>query len=208
MGEYDSPSCWYDDQVSFMQDLESPRTTPHHPYNAPYHHPNCKPELELQYNNIPHDAAFLQLPQLESPKVTTPSSSATTASVPYGHAISNNNINGSTSFQFSSSSHTQQELQIQQYYLHHQQSSLQHSLFGSNEQVTDWRVLDKFVASQLSHDDQDVSKESTTSNFSNAAILHVAEQITLLANGSKKAESSQEHASTTSTSSCHMELWK
>ncbi|RDX90098.1 NAC domain-containing protein 7, partial [Mucuna pruriens] len=189
VGEYDQSPCWYDEQVSFMQDLESPRHISQ-PY-ASYH--PCKPELmELQYN-IPHDA-FLQLPQLESPKVTQ---SAASSVVPY--AYESNNNNGST-LQFSSLT---QEEQIQYC---HQQSH--HSLYGSNDhavdQVTDWRVLDKFVASQLSHN-QDVSKETS---FSNAPIFHVAEQISVVANdGSKKEQISQEYAST-STSSCQIDLWK
>ncbi|KAJ1379622.1 NAC domain [Sesbania bispinosa] len=196
--EYESP-CWYEDQVSFMQqDLESPRRNniSHHPYASSYH--PCKPELELiQYNNIPHDASFLQLPQLESPKVTQ---SAASSVIPYGYASNNNN---GTTLQFSSS--VTQEEQIQNF---HQQTL--HSLYGASndqvvDQVTDWRVLDKFVASQLSHE-QDVSKE--TGSYSDAAsILHVAEQLTVLANGSKMAQISQENAST-STSSCQINLWK
>ncbi|XP_061348276.1 NAC domain-containing protein 7-like [Gastrolobium bilobum] len=185
--------CWYEDQVSFMQDLESPRRISH-PYVSYNHHHPCKPELELQYN-IPHDA-FLNLPQLESPKISQSAISLSCSSVvPYGY---DSNNNGST-LQFSSLT---QEEQVQ----HCQQQNL-NSLYGSNDQavdqVTDWRVLDKFVASQLSHD-QDVSKETS---FSNAPVLHVAEQITMLANGSKRAQISQEYAST-STSSSQIDMWK
>ncbi|XP_027361849.1 NAC domain-containing protein 7-like [Abrus precatorius] len=188
MGEYESP-CWYEDQVSFMQELESPRRISH-PY-APYHqHYPCKQELELQYN-IPHDA-FLQLPQLESPKVPHSAASLSCNSVvPFAYG-SNNNGNA-----MQSSSLTQEE-HIQQ---HCQQQNLPF-LYGSNDQavdqVTDWRVLDKFVASQLSHD-QHVSKETSFSD--------VVDQITLLPNGSKKPEIGQEYAST-STSSCQIDLWK
>ncbi|OIW09838.1 hypothetical protein TanjilG_20545 [Lupinus angustifolius] len=183
VGEYES---WYDDQVSLMQDLEFPRPIYHHPtYASPYqqHSHHCKGELELQYN-MPHDANFLQLPQLESPKV------------PYGNFDSSNS-NGTTTLQFSS---LIQEDQAQTQHCHHHQNL--HSIYGNNdeaaaEQVTDWRVLDKFVASQLSNDQ----------NASNAAILHVAEQITMLANGSKRAQTSQEYASTP-TSSDQNDLWK
>lgn len=182
MNEYDqSPSCWYDDQVSFMpSDLESPTPTPNYPSSY------CKPEIDqlMQYNNNNihhsqnHNNAFLQLPHLiESPKLTTQSQPST---------LSYNN-------------NAQHMQYFHQYHHHHQ-----HSLYGggsstsNDEQVTDWRVLDKFVASQLSQDQDHVSKQT---------ILHVAEQITLLAN--KKPEMSEEHASTNSTSSCHnMELWK
>ncbi|XP_020227686.1 NAC domain-containing protein 7 [Cajanus cajan] len=197
VGEYDQSPCWYDDQVSFMQDLESPRRISQ-PYASYHQHQPCKPELmELQYN-IPHDA-FLQLPQLESPKVTQSAASLSCSSVvPYGYE---NNNNGST-LQFSSLT---QEEQIQ--YFHQQNNN--HSLYGSNDhavdQVTDWRVLHKFVASQLSHNNQDVSKENS---YSNAPIFHVADQqISVVDNGSKKEQVSQEYAST-STSSCQIDLWK
>ncbi|AES90959.1 putative transcription factor NAM family [Medicago truncatula] len=201
MNEYDQSPCnWYDDQVSFMPDLESPTRTNSHPPNYTSYH-SCKPELELIQYNTPHqyhDANFLQLPHLESPKITQ-------SIIPYNHHAHANNNNIALT----------QQMQYLQY---HQQNL--HSLYGGNsstgndEQVTDWRVLDKFVASQLSHEDndnnnnnQDHVSNKETSSFSNAAILHVAEQITLLDNGSKKNEVSEEHAST-STSSCHMELWK
>ncbi|CBI31879.3 unnamed protein product, partial [Vitis vinifera] len=157
VGEHGSP-CWYDDQVSFMPDLDSPRRISQ-PYTSFQHHYSCKQELELPYN-MPHDP-YLQLPQLESPKLP-----------------------------------------------HYQQNMS--SLYSSNneqavDQVTDWRVLDKFVASQLSHD-QDASKET---NYSNAAVptFHVADHMNLLVNDSKRPEIPQEYAST-STSSCQIDLWK
>ncbi|WJX94610.1 hypothetical protein P8452_76013 [Trifolium repens] len=200
MSEYDQSPCnWYEDQVSFMPDLESPTSTnPHQNYTSSTYH-SCKPELELmQYQHIDH-ANFIQLPHLESSKITQ-------SIIPYNnHVHANNNINA-------------QHMQ----YLHYHQQNL-HSIYGgggggssstgnNDEQVTDWRVLDKFVASQLSHEDNNnnqkhVSNKETSSFSNSAAILQVAEQITLLANGSKKNEVSDEHAST-STSSCHMELWK
>jgi len=199
VGEYDQSPCWYDEQVSFMQDFESPRRISQ-PYASYHHHHPCKPELmELQYNNIPHDA-FLQLPQLESPKLTHSAPTLSCSSVvPFAYETSNNKSNGST-LQFSSLT---QEEQIQYC---HQQS--QNSLYCTNDnavdQVTDWRVLDKFVASQLSHHNQDVSKETS---YSNAPIFQVAEQISVVTNGSKKEQISQEYAST-STSSCQIDLWK
>lgn len=175
MGDYVSP-CWYDDQVSFMQELESPMriSNPNAPNRDLY---PCKKELELQFN-IPHDA-FLQLPQLEGPIV--PQSVASLSFSPfvsYGYGCKNN---GNA---LQSSSLTQE---------HRQQQSLQFH-YASNDQsmdnVMDWRVLDKFVANQLSHDE----------HFSN-----VAEQIKLQANGSTKPETGQEIAST-SISSCRIDL--
>ncbi|KAI4315291.1 hypothetical protein L6164_028117 [Bauhinia variegata] len=189
MGEYESP-CWYDDQVSLMQDLESPVRISN-PYASYHQHYPCKQELEFQYN-IPHDA-FLQLPQLESPKVPQSTSLSCNSVVPYGY---DGNANGSA---LQSSSLTQEE-RTQDC---HQQSlkPLHGSIDQAVDQVTDWRVLDKFVASQLSHD-QDASKENSYS--SNAAVLHADQQIAILANESKRPE---EYAST-STSSCQIDLWK
>ncbi|KAL6349395.1 hypothetical protein AAG906_034052 [Vitis piasezkii] len=183
VGEHGSP-CWYDDQADFSA------------YTSFQHHYSCKQELELPYN-MPHDP-YLQLPQLESPKLPQSAASVSCNSVaPYGF----DRHNGST---LQSSTLTQEE--------HIQQSYQQNmsSLYSSNneqavDQVTDWRVLDKFVASQLSHD-QDASKET---NYSNAAVptFHVADHMNLLVNDSKRPEIAQEYAST-STSSCQIDLWK
>nr|GMC98439.1 NAC domain-containing protein 7-like [Ipomoea batatas] len=74
--EHDSP-IWYDDQVSFMPEMDSP--TQQHPHTSsggrssyaqfPY---RCKKELDLQYPAVHAAVAgdhpqFLQLPLLESP---------------------------------------------------------------------------------------------------------------------------------------------
>ncbi|KAL2348134.1 hypothetical protein Fmac_002134 [Flemingia macrophylla] len=183
MGEYESP-CWYDDQFSFMQELESPRRNSHH--FASY---TCKQELELQQNYIIAHDAFLQLPQLESPKVPQSASSLSCSQlVSYAYGSNNNNNENPLH-----SSSLTQELIIRQ--------SLQFP-YGSNEHavdhVTDWRALDKLVASQLSHDE----------HFSKGTgYCNVADQIKLLANGCTKVETGQEMAST-STSSCQIDLWK
>ena len=170
-----------------MQDhLESPTSRiTSLPYAASYHqHYPCKQELEiLQYNSVAHhDANFLQqLPQLESPKV--PQSAP---SIPYG-----------------SSSLTHED-----HMQHCHQQSL-NSLYADqavDQVTTDWRVLDKFVASQLSHE-QDASKETTYSNNA-AVVLHVAEQIAMLANEAKRPENIAQEYASTSTSSCQIDLWK
>lgn len=208
VGEYDSP-CWYDDQVSFMpEQLDSPRRISHHSsaliasYNHQHHHHlyACKQELELQYSNMPADS-FFQLPQLESPKV------------PYTY---DRNTAASTAMQSSTLTQEDQQVQQQSSNNNNNQQNLS-SLFSTNnnseqaaiDQVTDWRVLDKFVASQLSHD-QDASKETST-NYSNAAhhVFHVAEHMNLLANDqSKRPEIVQDYASTSTSASCPIDLWK
>ncbi|KAI3468899.1 hypothetical protein Pfo_025562 [Paulownia fortunei] len=125
-GEQES-LCWYDEQVSFMPDFDSPRriSQPCISYNPEY---DCKQELELQYN-MPHDA-FLQLPSLESPKLQQSTGSVSCSTmVPYG--LQEVNMQESN------------QMDIQTLYCNGQ----------TLDQVTDWRVLDKFVASQLSQDD-------------------------------------------------------
>ncbi|XP_048319643.1 NAC domain-containing protein 7 [Ziziphus jujuba] len=197
MGDYESP-CWYDDQVSFMPgELESPRRISH-PYTSYHHHYACKQELELQFN-MPPDP-FLQLPQLESPKVPQSAGSVTCNSVvvpSYGFDRNNNNNNNGSTMQ--SSTLTQEE-QLQQN---------MNSIYNEQavDQVTDWRVLDKFVASQLSHD-QDAPKENNYSLNSSSTVFHVAEQMNLLANESKRPEMGQEYASNSTSTSCQIDLWK
>ena len=177
VSEHDSP-IWYDDQGSFIADLDSPRQTPQLDLNNNnYQHSYpCKRELDLHYS-IPH-GHFLQLPLLESPKLlqTAPAMSCNSMAA-YGL-----------------SSLTQEE-NIQQ--IHEQNLN---SIFGSNsgeqavDQVTDWRVLDKFVASQLSQEDG--SKETEYPNAGNMFVQQL-----------NKQEMTMENAST-SNSSCQMDLWK
>lgn len=154
MSEHDSP-CWYEDQVSFMQDMDSPNQTSQSNliYQQLPSYP-CKKELDnLPFQNMPHDH-FLNLPLLESPKLVQSSSNIT--SIDHSNSM------------FPSSMLLQEEQVIQS---GNQQNF--HAMYGNNsnveqgmvddDQVTDWRVLDKFVASQLSQDD--ASKENNNNIF-------------------------------------------
>ncbi|KAG8486686.1 hypothetical protein CXB51_019977 [Gossypium anomalum] len=195
MGEYES-SCWYDGQVSFMQELDSPRRIPQ-PYASYYHRYPCKPELKLQYNS-PHDPTF-QLPQLENPNVQQYSA----ASLSCNSVVPDGNYDGKTGSTLQSSTLTQEE------HTHptHQQNLK--SFYDSTseqavDQVTDWRVLDKFVASQLSH--EEASKEN---NYCNAdTSFYVAEQMHIASNESKRPEIAHQEYASTSTSSCQIDLLK
>ncbi|KAE8055975.1 hypothetical protein FH972_012778 [Carpinus fangiana] len=158
VGDQYESACWYDEQVSFMPELDSPG-----PFTS-YHY-QCKQEPEFQYN-MPNN--FLQLPQLESPKIIPQSL------LPYG----------SSALQCSTLT---QEEQMNSFYTTSEQAV---------DQVTDWRVLDKFVASQLSSEDQDASKASS------AAVFNVAEHINMLSNDSKRPEITDEFASTSTTLIC------
>ncbi|KAL6181995.1 hypothetical protein ACLB2K_043418 [Fragaria x ananassa] len=215
MGDYESP-CWYDQSSSFMPELDSPRTNmfPNPAYtttssSSSYHqqlYSNCKQELDhhLQYNAIPvppHPDSFLQLPQLENPKVAQYGT--------YDHHLRNNGCHVMPSSTF------RPEEQVQQMNQHNLMINSSPLLYNDNsldDQLTDWRVLDKFVASQLSHDQQEASKE-TTANYSNEAVFDpVGDEVhtSMGANESKRPENiiAQDYAASTSTSSCQIDLWK
>ncbi|CAA7029064.1 unnamed protein product [Microthlaspi erraticum] len=231
MGDYDSsPSHWYDDQLSFMaSDLETNgqrRILPNH-HHQQYHHehqqpmpyglnasayalnnPNlqCKQELELQYNHMVqqhrllHESplSFLQLPQLESPKIQQDNSNCN--SLPYG--TSNNNASHNANLQQSNLAHEDQMNQGNQSF-----SSLY--MNSGNEQgidqVTDWRVLDKFVASQLSNEEAATASASLQNNAkdtSNAEYEADEEK-----DPKRVSDMGEEYAASTS-SSCQIDLWK
>ncbi|XP_052209053.1 NAC domain-containing protein 7-like [Diospyros lotus] len=170
-GELGSP-CWYDDHVSFMPDFDSPAQILQ-PYNTPHHHGHphysCKQELELQYSMQADNTNFLQLPQLESPKLAQPIT-------PEEHLRQSN------------------------------QQATGCSVYNNNEQavdqLTDWRTLDKFVASQLSQEDG--SKEN---NYSNMGSFQAAEEMSMLLNNSKREDMASDYASM-SALTCPIELWK
>lgn len=216
MGDYDSsPSHWYDDQLSFMAsglDSSSPQQFhPNHHYNRQQHHhqqtlpcglnassayafnnnnnPNlqCKQELELHYNHmvqhqqqnhhLRESMSFLQLPQLESP-------TSNCNSLPNGS--SNNNKNTTRNIgnlqQSSNLSHEEQLQQGNQSF-----SSLYYDQ-GVEQVTTDWRILDKFVASQLSNEEAAAAASTSSS-------IQMGE------------EYRNAHAASTS-SSCQIDLWK
>lgn len=149
MSENESP-CWYDDQVSFMPELDSPghNSSSMNMNMVPYHHlPNypCKKELDHLPFQVPHEH-FFQLPLLGSPKLVQSSSATAVSSsnsmAPHAYSI---DINHTCTFQSSD-----------------QDQNFQGVVYGNSsnddhqravDQLTDWRALDKFVASQLSQDD-------------------------------------------------------
>ncbi|KAK4260443.1 hypothetical protein QN277_003556 [Acacia crassicarpa] len=178
VGEYESP-CWYDEAASFMQDLDpSPRRNHISP---PYY--ACKQEFEFNYNNInnlSHDA-FLQLPQLESPN-KLPASTIFTNGTTFGR---NRNTTTATTTSFYD----------------------QPVVVDDDQMLTDWRVFDKFVASQLSQDHH--HQQHASSNETNADVVAAnvnTEQVTMMENQSSELE--QEYASASITTTCNIELWK
>ncbi|CAN4080834.1 unnamed protein product [Withania somnifera] len=183
--EQESPD-WYDnnDQVSFMQDMDSPKQQHCHYPNYP-----CKKEVHNLDYQIPissHHQHILQLPLLESPKFL-PAPPCTSISV-FGINV-NNNSDGSSSLQQSS------VLTRGNVHVHH------HTNEQISDQVTDWRVLDKFVASQLSQ--EEVSKENDYSNTLHGAI----DDSNLMVRDLNKKETVTENNSTASSCS-EIDLWK
>lgn len=169
---------WYDDhQVSFMPEIDSPKqnNVRSNLGNSLYQYPysSCKKELDshLQNYQITPCNSF-QLPLLESPKLLPTSSS----SMPmYGLDINQGSIN------------LQPSLLAQDY----NNNIQQHQGQNFNDQVTDWRVLDKFVASQLFNQGDASIKGNHDQSYPNAE-----EHIVV-----------QEDASN-SISSCPIDLWK
>ncbi|KAM3396853.1 NAC domain-containing protein 26 [Capsicum galapagoense] len=163
--------CWYNNEQlvsNFIPDFDSPRRNnfPNIPYNTTpsYHH-------QLPYTNMqPHnnDALFLQLPQLESPKIPQSYHGINQINIEQPNSIYNNYDNQAV------------------------------------DQVTDWRVLDKFVASQLSQQD------GTAAACSSSPASH-EHQMNLLQDDSinKGTEmASSEIASLSASSSQLDHLWK
>ncbi|KAJ7949581.1 NAC domain protein [Quillaja saponaria] len=186
VSEHESPS-WYDDQVSFMQDFDSPKQSSHSnlSYHLPYH---CKKELDSQQYNISREH-FLQLPLLESPKLLQPvGTSATNTMAAFGLDINQGNttVHSSLLIQDGQQIQSGHELNLHASYANNNANNNANIEQAMDHVATDWRVLDKFVASQLSQ--EDASKEHGYSNAGN--IFH-----------------SSENAST-STSSCPIDLWK
>ncbi|KAL7001687.1 hypothetical protein U1Q18_002835 [Sarracenia purpurea var. burkii] len=184
LSEHGSP-IWYDDQVSFMPDLDSPKQATQSNYLT-YHHPfPCKKEQDLQYSSVSHGGHFFQLPLLESPKLLQPAPATPTTA--FGSEL------------------------IQQT---HGQNLNSMPIYSSNysgepgravdHQVTDWRVLDKFVASQLSQ--EDVPKENDDYSINAANIFQPSESDHNQLN--KQEMITPENAGSTSASSCQMDLWK
>ncbi|MFQ6634114.1 hypothetical protein Gotur_010096 [Gossypium turneri] len=89
----------------------------------------CKQETEAENLNFVHSDQFVQLPQLESPSLPLIKKPTSISLVPEN----NNNTN-----------HKEEEDHLLKIMCNNY----------NNEKVTDWRTLDKFVASQLSHEDR------------------------------------------------------
>ncbi|CAA0834594.1 NAC domain-containing protein 7 [Striga hermonthica] len=177
VNERDSP-IWYEDHVSFMPEIDSPKHQPNLHYTYPYNNNNdatnsCKKETSLSYNGLPTDH-FLQLPNLESPKFPHGMGSGPmipSFGPPNPTLLGNSFLHGSGLAR-----------NIHQ----------NHNFQSDEDQLTDWRVLDKFVASQLSQDK--ISKEND--DFCRDGEMSLVAKKIVPENGSN------------SSSSCQIDLWK
>ncbi|KAL7613999.1 NAC domain-containing protein 7 [Lactuca sativa] len=174
---------WYDDhQVSFIPEIDSTsqNNTRSNLGNTGYQYPygSCKKELDSQLQNYQITPGHrLQLPHLESPKLLPTCNSS--MPINYGIDINQQSINLEPSLftQHHNNIHNQQ---------HHQDQNF-------NDQVTDWRVLDKFVASQLLNEGDHVSIKGNHEQ----AYTNAEEEILL-----------QEEDASNPVSSCQIDLWK
>ncbi|KAG7596766.1 NAC domain-containing protein 7 [Arabidopsis thaliana] len=232
MGDYDSsPSHWYDDQLSFMaSELETNgqrRILPNHHQQQQHEHQQhmpyglnasayalnnanlqCKQELEVHYNHLVQrnhlldesHLSFLQLPQLESPKIQQDNSNCN--SLPYGTSNIDNNSSHNANLQQSNIAHEEQLNQGNQNF-----SSLY--MNSGNEQVmdqvTDWRVLDKFVASQLSNEEAATASASIQNNAKDTS--NAEYQVDEEKDPKRASDMGEEYTASTS-SSCQIDLWK
>ncbi|CAN6460738.1 unnamed protein product [Victoria cruziana] len=187
--------CWYDDQshVPFVHDHDSSPNSLFHIYQQPF---SCKQELENQHNVL--NDPFLQLPQLESPKLPD---SGWCSSIS-GAAFAFDMNRGTSQFHPHTVPSSSQDG-------HQQQSQLDSLLASSSspyaaDQVTEWRVLDQFVVSQLSPEN-DMPNETS---FCNTTGFHVPDM-----NYVHQAHDDQTlipdcPPPSTSGSGCQVELWK
>ncbi|CAN1174558.1 NAC domain-containing protein 26 [Linum perenne] len=178
--QYDSPCTWYNDQASFVQDIDSPSQNSHH-----QSYPSLPPSYLLQHQHqqryLNCKPSFLQLPQLESHKVPT-----------------SENCNNSSSSMVPT--HVNE-----------------HEQFAT---TTDWRVMDKFVASQLmSHEAiASATKEILNSNnFSNTTTTTTTsssffkeQQLNGVVKNDETKRSYQvvQECASSLTSGCEINLWK
>ncbi|KAI4371430.1 hypothetical protein MLD38_019669 [Melastoma candidum] len=183
--EYDSP-CWYDDQAMFMPDLDYPKiiSQPQQPY---LHQNTCKQERDMTYTSP--GEGFPQMPHLESPKIAAASNSLVASG-------------------YERTAFAQDEQMIRR--IPHQNMGMQFDTnygnqneHGSPYQVTDWRVLDRFVASQLSHDNA-----PRGSQYSDSISYQVGEDMNV-ESGISSSEILPEFASSSaSPTAFQVDLWK
>ncbi|KAH9321999.1 hypothetical protein KI387_016638 [Taxus chinensis] len=149
-------ASFYEDPASFLPELDSANTNFTHQLG--YQHSfSCKQEfdhLDYQFQQDP----FLQLPQLESPELACYAKSSTSADKRSEYTVENSmtRLLESANIEdlLAQSARTSREALV-----HQQQQHIICPMYMQEEQATDWRTLDKFVASQLSQNQDEFSDE-------------------------------------------------
>ncbi|KAK9670610.1 hypothetical protein RND81_13G212800 [Saponaria officinalis] len=152
MEGWDSSYASYDNESSGVNSIIDPIYISRQSQTTSYFAKNnnnllCKQELESEalLANFMHSTSssvdnFLQLPQLESPTQILPSLKRVSSNIG-----SNNYSNNNSSYNNNGNSNSNNN--------NYQGTS---NFYDMGDQVTDWRALDKFVASQLSQDPNEV----------------------------------------------------
>ena len=137
MAAADSPFWFSNDHVAFMAPRVDQNVAYHHGHHPSYHHP-CKVELEY-HHLLPQEPAnrFMQLPQLESASLPDLIGAVAATLQPY-----NQTHDGQAS----------RHPQIESVYA------------TDHASAAEWRDLDKFMSSQLSHDGSNPQESSSYSN--------------------------------------------
>jgi len=188
----DSP-YWFSDHAGFMAPelLGSPRQAAHHQQSAAamYHRPQsssssyhpCKVELEY-HHLLPQEHFLQQLPQLESPTNKLP------------------DLIGQAAATLQPCSLTQ-EHGAPRYTVPELHGAEPVYLPAGDASGTDWRALDRFVASQfVSHGDTDTTPKG--SSYSDPAVQVFHQQ------AEEKEEEALEYVSTSASCGGDNDLWK
>lgn len=192
--EHESPS-WFEDQVSFKPDMNSSKqgtSQSNNLHNFPsYNHKNEL--LDHQHHIpfcIPQEQHLIHHPFIENSVLVLHSphgvNNCNNALVPYGVDI---NQGDCTMPQFHDDSHQNAPVDLIV-------SNIDANLEG--DQVTDWRVLDKFVASQLSQEVVDDKGNNTNKDYS-SSIVAPETFVTQLPEHSSKEDNSKPGDASTST---------
>lgn len=220
MGGHESP-CWYDDHVSFMSDMDSPQQATQS-NNGGLNNYTCKKEFNNNHHHHQHQHLPFQIPQEHHHLIHLPLFENSKMLLPSPHSTGNFNNSGLIPFGIDMSLHSNPTMQ--QIVNNNNNSNNNNDNISNTDnnngsgqdvldQVTDWRVLDKFVASQLSHEDV-VAKLGHDNNNNNYSSSNVAPGIfpgataPIVSNLSDKVEDSIPEKASTPTSSNQIDVWK
>ncbi|XP_013602772.1 PREDICTED: NAC domain-containing protein 7 isoform X3 [Brassica oleracea var. oleracea] len=176
MGDYDSsPSHWYDDQLSFMASELETNG----------------PGRILSNHHHQHQHQYQQ-------------------HLPYGfnasaYALNNPNLPSKQELQYNHLSNLAHEEELNQGNQIFSSPYMNSGNEQAMDQVTDWRVLDKFVASQLSNEEAATASASQQNNANDTSNMEY--QVDEEKDQERVSDMGEEYAASTS-SSCQIDLWK